>query len=102
MAHGIVFCGDGNDVSPLRENLHGGKDGGVVSFRATAGEDDFTGLTIQQRSHLLPRMSQRTLHMPGRAGTAAGIGEVLLPEGFHGFLHARIQWRWWRCYPGKS
>src|SRR6266851_2070894 len=93
--HGLVLDGLGDDVVALfAEHLRDALDHQVIGFGSAAGEDDFLGRGVDQRSNLLTRRFHGLFAGPAEGVVAAGgVAELLGEVRQHRFDDARIDRR---------
>ena len=90
--HGLVLGLHGDDVLALAlVEVGGALDGQVVGFCGAGGPDDFLGIGIDQRGHLLARVFHRFFRFPAeRVGTRSGVAEMFGEVGNHLFCDTGI------------
>lgn len=92
--HGVMLDDGGDDVLFFgARRLHDSPDGGVVGFRASAGEDNLAGARVEQASHLLARLLRRGLRLLAVPVDRRGVAVIFREIGPHRLENFRCHGR---------
>src|SRR5258706_4317360 len=84
-----MLDGGGDDMTLSRLRNQGAVDRGVVALSAAAGEDDLSGVGMEESRELFPRLVDVRSDLFAKSIRAGRIAPILPQEREHGFQHLR-------------